>query len=236
MILQVELPYGKRFFSVDVEFSDCRRLSITVHPDCRVTARAPLGYGADIVKSRLEGRASWVARQVCFFEQFMPLPIERKFVSGETHYYLGRQYRLRIRTGEPARVRLVGSFFEMELPEPANRAKAKVQMQDWYTAHAKDLLRKRLDLHYPLFSRMGAPVPMVSYRRMTKRWGSCSALGAITLNTELVKAPLHCVDYVIVHELCHLLCQRHDHRFFRLLGRVMPDWEKRKKRLESFAL
>jgi predicted metal-dependent hydrolase len=231
--MQVDLSYGKQQFVVDVVTGDRKRLSITVHPDLRITAKAPVGYGLEIIRQRLKKRASWIARQLDYFKRFQPLPTTRKFVSGETHYYLGRQYRLRIRTGDKERVRLIGRFFEMELPDSDNREKTKVLMLDWYSAHAKNLLARRLAQFLPPFVRMGASKPEVRYRRMKKRWGSCSASGVIMFNTELVKAPIHCIDYVMIHELCHLLYPHHDRKFYRLLGRILPDWEKRKERLEK---
>ena len=211
-------------------------LSVTVHPDLCITAKAPAGYKLEFIRKRLEKRASWISKQLDFFERFQPLPKERKFVSGETHYYLGRQYRLRIRPGEKARVQLIGRFFEMELPDTNNRERARVLMLDWYSAHAKDLLSRRLAQYVPTFEKMGAAAPVVRYRRMKKRWGSCSGNGVIMLNTELVKAPTHCIDYVIIHELCHLLYPQHDKKFYHLLGRVLPDWEKRKERLEKVVI
>ncbi|MCD6388981.1 MAG: M48 family metallopeptidase, partial [Desulfobulbaceae bacterium] len=209
MTMQVDLSFGARKFAVNVTFSARKRLSVTVHPDLRVTAKAPAGYEPEVLRQRLKKRSSWIARQVDYFEQFQPLPTERKFISGETHYYLGRQYRLRIRPGEIDRMRLIGRFFEMELLEIDNREKTQAIMLDWYTAHAKDLLSKRFAQYIPTFERMGADVPEVRYRRMKKRWGSCSSGGTIMLNTELVKAPTHCIDYVIIHELCHLLYPHH---------------------------
>jgi len=232
----MDLSFGARQFIVDVVTGDRKRLSVTVHPDLRITAKAPAGYELEVIRKRLEKRASWIARQLDFFERFQPLPLARKYVSGETHYYLGRQYRLRIRPSEIARVRLRGRFFEMELPDTGNREKARALMLDWYSAHAKDLLSRRLAQYLPTFVRMGAPEPKVRYRRMKKRWGSCSGDGVIMLNTELVKAPIHCIDYVIIHELCHLLYPRHDRKFYHLLGRILPDWEKRKERLEKVVI
>ena len=174
MRMQMNLSFGARQFVVDVVTDDRKRLSVTVHPDLRITVKAPAGYEPEVIRKRLEKRASWIGRQLDFFERFQPLPTERKFVSGETHYYLGRQYRLRIRPGEKARLRLIGRFFEMELPDTGNREKAKALMLDWYSAHAKDLLSRRLAQYVPTFERIGVAAPEVHYRRMKKRWGSSS--------------------------------------------------------------
>ena len=231
--MKVDLSFGARKFVIDVALVNRKRLSVTVHPDLKITARAPAGYEPEDIRKRLEKRASWIARQVGFFERFQPLPMERKFVSGETHYYLGRQYRLRIRPGERARVRLVGRFFEMELLDPSKSENTKALMLDWYSTHARKLLARRLTQCLPPIFIMKVPEPEVCYRRMKKRWGSCSGNGVLMLNTELVKAPLHCIDYVIIHELCHLLFPNHDRKFYQLLGRILPDWKNRKERLEK---
>ena len=229
----IEISFGRKQLLIDVVTSDRKRLSITVHPDLRITAKAPSEYELEVIRRRLEKRASWIARQLDFFERFQPLPPQRKFVSGETHYYLGRQYRLRIQSSETARVRLLGRFFEMELPDPNKKEKARALMLDWYSAHAKSLLSRRLSQYLPVFVKMKVAEPKIRFRRMKKRWGSCSENKVIILNTELSKAPILCIDYVIVHELCHLLYPNHDRKFFRLLKRIMPDWEKRKERLEK---
>ncbi len=233
---RVEISFGRRRFQAEIIWNDRKRLAITVHPDLRITAKAPAGYELEVIRRRLEKRASWIARQLDFFKQFQPLPTERKFVSGETHYYLGRQYRLRIRPGEIERGRLLGRFFEVELTDPNQREKAKALMLDWYSVHAGNLLERRFARYLPAFMNMGAAKPEVRYRRMKKRWGSCSGNGAIMLNPELVKAPIHCIDYVIIHELCHLLYPHHDRKFYHLLGRILPDWEKRKERLEKMVI
>jgi predicted metal-dependent hydrolase len=106
-------------------------------------------------------------------------------------------------------------------------------MMAWFGEHSREILESRVAKHMPDFLKRDAPTPRVRYRRMAKRWGSCSPKGAVTLNTELGKAPLHCIDYVVVHELCHLLHPHHDQRFHRLLSGILPDWKHRKDRLEQ---
>lgn len=234
--MDVQLVYGSRRITVRVTFEKQERLSITVHPDCSVTAKAPVDTSLKLIETRLKRRCRWISTQVAYFEGHQPLPALRQYISGETHYYLGRQYRLRIRCGDKARVRLIGRFFEMELPYPKDRGKAESLLQSWYGDHSRLILGSRLALFLPDFRARGTVVPKIRYRRIKKRWGSCSPNGIVVLNTELAKAPLHCIDYVIIHELCHLFHQHHDQGFYRLLRRVLPDWEKRKERLEKVLL
>lgn len=232
MMHKIHLRYGSKEFVVTVVTEKRKHLSITVHPDLRIIVKAPVGIKLEEIEKRLVKRVPWIARQIEYFERFHPLPPPHRYVSGETHVYLGRQYRLRIQHGVKPRVRLIGRFFEMELPDPKDSSKAEKVLQGWYTAHAKTLLPRRLTRFLPVFEGLGATLTEVRYRRMKRRWGSCSTKGTILLNTELIKAPIHCVDYVIVHELCHLLHPRHDKNFHRLLGRILPDWKERKERLE----
>ena len=230
--MNLTLKYGERQFVVSVETGNRKRLSITVHPDLRIIVKAPAGIRQEEIERRVAKRVPWIARQIEYFERFHPLPPPRRYISGETHVYLGRQYRLRIRRGVKPRVRLIGRFFEMDLPNPEDRSKAEKVLQGWYTAHAKTLLSRRVTRFLPVFEGLGATLTEVRYRRMKRRWGSCSTKGTILLNTELIKAPIHCIDYVIVHELCHLLHPRHNRNFYRLLERILPDWKERKERLE----
>lgn len=232
----VELNYGKTIFKITVEFSERKRLSITVHPDLSVTAKAPLDTDSAALKKRLRKRTPWIARQLAYFEQYHPQQPERQYISGETHYYLGRQYRLRIKAGGKSRVRLIGRYFEVEAPKPDDRKYIRKLMLRWYSDHAKQLINKRLKEWLPVFERLQINEPEVQFHRMRKRWGSLTPGSAILFNTELVKAPVQCVDYVIVHELCHLVYPQHDSRYYRLLERIMPDWKQRKERLERVGL
>jgi len=233
---KTEIKFGRSIIQVHVVFEPRKRLSITVHPDMRVTAKAPNEHSIEKINKYLVKRAPWIFRQLNYFEIFQPIPPNRKYVSGETHYYLGRQYRLKIRKGDKAQVKLIGRFFQMELSDTKNRSKAKKLMLQWYSIHAKQLLIRQFEKYIEYFIKLGVPKPNLYFRRMRKRWGSCSKSGNIMLNIELVKAPLYCIDYIIIHELCHLVYPQHNNGFYILLKRIMPDWEKRKERLEKVVL
>jgi len=233
----VLLEHAGERISVSVAFSNRERLSTSVHPDGSVTAVAPAGRSLDEVLAHLNRRRTWIARQRRHFEQFQPLPIEKRYVSGETHPYLGRQYRLRVHRSDEPSVRLVGGYFEVEVPEPKQPQPIAAVMGAWYQSHAEALFHERLRRCVQMSTalRLDRDVNL-SVKPMRRRWGSCSKSGMITLNTDLVKTPLHCIDYVIIHELCHLRVHDHSSAFFRLLGRCMPDWQRRKDRLESMVI
>lgn len=231
-----EVVFGKHRIPFDLEFRDRKRLKISVDPNQTVTVVAPVGRTVEEVLERVQKRAAWIARQRAHFDKFQPLTPPRRYVAGETHLYLGRQYRLKLIEDEIASVKLVGRFFRVHLPDRDDTEKVRCLLDDWYRGHARDIFARRLEVCLDSARSLGASQPEIVVRQMTKRWGSCTKAGRILLNTELVKTPLHCIEYVIMHELCHLKFHNHSREFYRLLARCMPDWEQRKHRLESFVL
>ena len=111
------------------------------------------------------------------------------------------------------------------------------QLEAWLQDHAERIFRHRLKAAVDSTRSLGLKTrPNLLVRKMERRWGSCTKAGNILLNVKLIKAPIHCIDYVIMHELCHLKVHNHGTEFYRLLTRCMPDWEARKRRLESVVI
>ncbi len=230
------IVFGKQRISFTLVWRNRKQLGIEVHPDKSVIVLAPVGKSLETVLQRVRKRATWIIRQRDYFERFQPLPPPKRFISGETHRYLGRQYRLKVVASEDESVKLVGRFIWVYSSYPADPARTEALLQAWYATHAKAMFTKRLAVCQKVARGVNKVEPRVIVRRMKNRWGSCSNRGTILLNTELVKAPIDCIDYVIVHELCHLRERNHTPAFYRLLSRCMPDWERRKARLETVIL
>lgn len=227
------IRYGREEIPFRVSFGERKALRIIVHPDLTVTVRAPHGRSLEEVLSRVEGRARWIIRQRRYFEQFLPRLPAKRYVSGETIVYLGRQYRLKVIPDACKLATLRGQFLEVRGPRRTDRDAIKSIIDGWHRDHARAAFERRLSRCWESAKRYGISLPVLRIRRMTKRWGSCGKNGAILLNTELIRAPVHCIDYVIMHELCHLRWPHHQRAFYRLLSSLMPDWEKRKSRLEQ---
>ncbi len=222
------LVYGERRIPYRLRFSDRKRLRITVRPDLSVLADAPGRFGEEEAREAVRSKARWILRQLASFEEFHPLPTPHRFVSGETFVYLGRQYRLKVETGPPAPAKLRGRFLHVTVAEKADTKVVKRALDTWYRKRAEDVFHRYLATCMEVAGRHGVNQPALTIRDMRTRWGSCSAAGRITLNLKLVQAPVHCIEYVIMHELCHLVHHDHSPRFYRLLSRCMPDWEKRR--------
>src|SRR5262249_5874219 len=153
------------------------------------------------------------------------------------HLYLGRQYRLKVQEGSPESVKLVGRFLRIQATQREEGERVRALLDDWYRTHAKRVFMHRLEGCLESTRSLGlATAPHLVIRKMAKRWGSCTRAGNILLNLDLVKVPVHCIDYVIIHELCHLKVHNHGKEFYRLLARCLPDWVARKRRLECVVL
>lgn len=233
---QKEFKYGRSTIEYSFIYEERKNLAITVNPDKTVIVKAPIISSFDEIQAKLKKRGKWILKQINYFDKFHPLQTAREYLSGETHYYLGRQYRLRIRKDKEETVKLVGKFFIVKTSNPDDREHIKFLMMQWYADHAQMLLDRRASLYIERIIGQGFGNIAITYNYMKRRWGSCDPKGAIMFNIELVKTPLQCVDYVIVHELCHLLHPNHDKAFYRLLKGIIPDWRERKEKLELFGV
>ena len=230
------IGFGQERISFNLFYGDHDRFQITVKPDMTVEVQAPAGKPLEAVLIRVRKRASWIVKQLHFFEEFQPRAVAKRFVSGETFRYLGRQYRLKIVRSKERRVLLGRPFIRVYLPDPKNVDSVELLVRNWYQERAKEVLGTRLDYIYDDIKGRLPSKPTLRVRRMIRRWGSCTNRNHIVLNTSLVQAPVRCIDYVIVHELCHLSFHDHSRKFWRLLTRSIPDWALAKKHLESTSI
>lgn len=227
------IAYRKEIIPFDVYYVGRKTMEIAVHPDSQVVVRAPKDTTPKAIKTRLVKRARWIWKQLDYFRQFQPKPTPRRYVGGETHMFLGRQYRLRLRKQQENDVRLKGAYFYVRSPSPNKPQMVKSLLDEWYEGHAWSVFSRRLKLCYESAKSLRVPFPNIRVRKMSKRWGSCGKAGDILLNIELVKASLYCIEYVIMHELCHLKVHTHNNGYYKLLSKFMPDWKERKTRLEK---
>ena len=224
------VPFGQRIIAYELTRSARKTVRVQVHPDGTVRVIAPLSISTDEVGKVVRQKAPWIVKQLRFFEQFRPLTPPRQYLSGETHRYLGRQYRLKLVQGEK-RVRLVAGFIEITDPNSTPEEVAN-SLAGWYRQRAISYFKRMLTESLGHFESYELPIPQLKLRQMPTRWGSCTPLGTIYLNPDLIKAPGSCIEYVIIHEICHLINRNHDKTFYDLLERVLPDWQRRKQTLE----
>lgn len=221
--------FGSKVIDYQITYSDRKTLGITVTPESEVIIQAPLEAKKERIQEILYKRAPWILKQQSFFLSFQPRTTERRYVSGETHLYLGRQYKLKVIQSQLESVKLLHGELVVKTTNPE---KVKVLVKAWYLAKANEKFQELSNKWVERFKSEGVQPATLVLRVMPLRWGSCTPKGKIILNPELIKAPKGCIEYVIIHELCHLVVRDHSPAFFRLQTRYMTDWEKWKERLE----
>ncbi|KZC15442.1 metal-dependent hydrolase [Rhodanobacter sp. FW510-R12] len=232
------IQYGEEIIRFAVRRQPQRRrgsIAIHVEPSGCVVVDAPADASRPTVLAAVRKRARWVHEHLASFRRRYVHVLPREYVSGEAVMYLGRRYRLKVipANAADAGVKLCGSHLEVRCVEPTPTS-VREAMEAWYRARARSVFAARVDDMLATI-RWKQLAPRMRLQAMKTQWGSCSPTGKITLNPWLVKAPRDCIDYVILHELCHLKEHNHSPRFFKLLDRHMPTWRQRKARLDELA-
>lgn len=221
---------------VDVVRKQIKNLHLGVYPPRgRVRVAAPLGLTRDAVRLAVIDKLSWIKRQRAKFEA-QPRQSVRELVSGETHYFLGRRYRLRVieRSGRAEVVQNGKHGIILYVRPHSDRECRERLLLEWYRVQLKELAG-------PLLTKwqktLHVQVSSWGVRKMKTKWGSCNPLtGHVLVNLELAKKPVQCLEYVIVHELVHLLERKHNDRFIALIDKHLPNWKQYRDELNASPL
>jgi len=215
-----------------------RKVVIKVHPDQRVVATVPCDATSEAIQEAMIKRARWIWESITEFSTQHEYVLPRQYVSGETQFYLGRRYVLKviIDPDQTSNVKLHRGKLTVTFKKDCDDrvVKIKALLDKWYTHRANLIFKERLLAMLPKANWVG-DLPSFRIMTMKKQWGSCSTKGSLMLNPHLIKAPKECIDYVILHELCHIAEHNHSDRFWRLLTQVMPNWKEVKAKLDDMA-
>jgi predicted metal-dependent hydrolase len=213
-----------------------RRVRIVVQPDGRITVHAPVRMPEEQVWRFVRGKTRWLVRTLRQVDDYIRLPHPDRIGAGDAVAFLGVAHPVVVEAGPRAAARMSGGSLIVRLSDPADAAAARRAVDRWLTARAGEVFGRVLERQMAVASRFGIPTPEWSLRRMKRRWGSCGRDGRVVLNVRLVQTPLECVEYVVMHELCHLKHHHHGGDFYALLTQVMPDWPRRKAFLARFVV
>ena len=221
--------YGTTRIPFTLKRTARKTLGIEVGPDGRVQVTAPRDTPEPEIRWRVERRGAWILRQQRDLAKLPPPLPPRQYVSGESWRYLGRQHRLRVLEGEPEGVRVTRGELLVTVGTPERTGKV---LGGWLRHRAQEVLAERVAFCLEHARHFGVHHSgEFTLRRMKNQWGSCTRSGHLTFNPLLVQAPRECMDYVILHELCHLREFSHSAAYYRLLARMLPDWKRRRERL-----
>ncbi|HAU1248379.1 TPA: M48 family metallopeptidase [Legionella pneumophila] len=221
-------------FELRAKRQESHRITIKVKPDCQVIVFAPPSATHDEIIVAINKRAKWVHKKLRVFRSQQDYITPRQYISGESHYYLGKKYVLKVIDESKAKPQVKLVRGQLQIIASRNIEHRRQLLLDWYKQKAVEFFSKRMDqliLTAPWIKER----PIINLRAMRTRWGSCAVNGKITLNTHLIKAPTACIDYVILHELCHHSEHNHSDKFYRLLNQVSPNWKQVKQYLDNAA-
>ena len=211
--------------SIEITRKDIKNLHIGVYPPYgRVRVAVPLHLDDDAVRLAVISRLGWIRRKQTNFKK-QDRQSEREMVTGESHYFQGRRYRLNVVEHDaPASVRLLDNkTIQLRIRVGADTASRKVVLQKWYRERLREQIPTLLKKWEP---RADVSVAEVRIKRMKTRWGSCNTTARrIWLNLELAKKPVECVEYILVHEMIHFLERHHNDRFQKIVNKLIPNWQ-----------
>jgi predicted metal-dependent hydrolase len=235
------IQYGDREIFFKIERSDRKKtVGIYVSPKADVVVRSPRSLKEERINELVRKRARWIIEKQEFIRTHSQLGSGKEFVSGEPFPYLGRQYRLKVikpASREEEGCKLKNGRFLIGVNGDLNSAEIKGAVKkgliDWYIERAKQTIPERLKVYACQLGEWPEHIQIKGYKG---RWGSCSRDGVIRFNWKIIMAPMALVDYVIVHELCHLIHQHHSARFWQKVQTIIPDYAMRRKGLKEYSL
>lgn len=210
-----------------------RSITITVFPDTRVEIKAPLYVTLKSIHELVESKKKWIRKKQEQFKNSLSYRPPLQYRSGEGHLFMGKTYTLKVQITARTKVILKENTLYVGIKDSKNqKALVKAAIEKWYRKNAEKLFKQRIHIGLDLLKKYKLSEPALKIRKMTSRWGSCSTKKVVTLNLELIKYPLDCIDYVVVHELSHMVYHNHSKKFYEVLASALPDWKKRKKKLD----
>lgn len=226
-----EFIFGTFIYEYQLIKQDRKTLSLTVMPDLRIVLKCPEKVDSDRIEKFLQKKWFWLEKQLSFFKKYQRKVYEKEYISGEGYLYLGRQYKLVVKKGKENIVSLTRGQLIVHTTKSVTDGRNNKKLIDaWFAEKTENVFQDRFMEMLTRFDYVKEP--KTSTREMKLRWGSFLNKDRIFLNPKLIHTSKDCIDYVIVHELCHLRYKNHNAKFWKFLDEKYPKWEKVKEKLE----
>ena len=204
--------------------------------DKKVTMSIPMKMEIEIAKDFVKKKAEWIKKQQSYYDSFTEEKENITFENGETVYLLGKQYKMKIIPATKNEISIKGKYFEINIKEKyiENKKYISKVYEKWLKEYAYEVFRNLVEKYQSLLKRYNIKIPKIEIRQMKSRWGSCMpSNNKVIFNLKLIKAPICCIEYVVLHELSHFKYQNHSKNFYNFVTIFMPDWNARKKLLDE---
>jgi len=233
--MKLSTQYGNKKIKFDLVYRNRRTLAIQIEPLDNILVISPEGLPEDVIKEKVKSKGKWIIKKLLDFKDIGYIPFSRKFVNGESFMYLGRNYSLQIIIDKDllrpkvelieGKIKIYTSTKEQDILKKA--------VKKWFKKEAKKIILKRAEFYKPKFSIEPGQIKIKEQKR---RWGSCTPKGDLLFNWRTVMAPSSVIDYIIVHELSHLVHKNHSDKFWKSVESIIPDYKDRKKWLRDYGV
>ena len=230
--MELKFDYGSRIITFNLIYRKRKTMSIEVETTGEVTVIAPVGTSTDDIVEKVKSRAGWIVSKQYESKFINDTKIKREAVSGESYMYLGRNYSLDIRVDENIdniSVKLFQGKFVVNT-YIKDEDLIKKAMENWYREKTLAKVKERVSYYSSYFNN---EVTTVKVKEQKKRWASCTSKNELLFNWRCVMAPVFVLDYIVVHEMCHMEYKNHSKDFWNMVYAVMPDYEVRKSWLKN---
>lgn len=230
--MELKFEYGSRIITFNLIYRKRKTMSIEVETTGEVTVIAPVGTSTDDIVEKVKSRAGWIVSKQYESKFINDTKIKREAVSGESYMYLGRNYSLDIRVDENIdniSVKLFQGKFVVNT-YIKDEDLIKKAMENWYREKTLAKVKERVSYYSSYFNN---EVTTVKVKEQKKRWASCTSKNELLFNWRCVMAPVFVLDYIVVHEMCHMEYKNHSKDFWNRVYAVMPDYEVRKSWLKN---
>jgi predicted metal-dependent hydrolase len=221
--------------SIDVFFKDIKNIHLSVHPPSgRVRMSSPHRIKLDTLRIFAISKLSWIKKQQQRMKN-QERETQREFITRESHYYLGKRYLLKvIEHNYPPKVEIKHDTIELYIKPDTPGEKRQEILNDWYRERLKELIPAYIENWEKV---MNVKVDEWAIKRMKTRWGTCNTnVKRIWINLELAKKPIHCLEYIIVHEMVHLLERKHNYKFKAYMNQFLPQWKQQRQELNKIPI
>ena len=208
-----------------------KNVNLRIQPEGEVLVSANNSVPLDFIDAFIEKKQRYIFSGLSRYEEKKKLfqAVPKRYVSGESYDLLGKSLRLKVEANKDETVYTDGVYIFLRVKDKDDFRHKEIMMSKWFKQYQTTVFEELLQEKYLLFEKYGVAYPTLKIRYMTSRWGSCQPKkGIITLNSKLIEAPRNCIEYVILHELVHLIHPNHSRQFWNFVAMMMQDWKERK--------
>ena len=230
-----EIILKGRLITYDLQIKSVKNINLRIKADRTIFVSANPGVSEQTIEEFLVSKSEYILKALDHYEELAKYaPKPKQYVDGESFRIFGHDRRLIVVQGNKNKVQSDESYITLTVKDTADISLKRKTMEKWLQGLCRDTIQSLCEAVYPKFQKYGIAYPVIRFRKMVSRWGSCQPKrGVLTFNYALIEAPISSLEYVVVHEFTHFLQPNHSRKFYQQLAMFMPDWEERKRILEK---